>query len=147
MTVTFDIEGVPAPQGGMRAVNTVRGPRLVTTGGIGLRIWRETIRRAAEDVARRYGRLDDPACVTVEFRFPMPASRPKQDRMDGQLWKTTAPDLDKLCRALGDGLTAGGLLKDDRIIVEWHATKIETVEWTGATVAIREAYPLDPVNT
>ena len=37
--------------------------------------------------------------------------------------KATAPDLDKLCRALGDALTQSGVLRDDALIVEWVARK------------------------
>ena len=37
--------------------------------------------------------------------------------------KATAPDLDKLCRAIGDALTQSGVLRDDALIAEWVARK------------------------
>ena len=66
----------------------------------------------------------------------MPKSRPAAARRRGWAHKTTAPDLDKLLRAVGDSLQAGGLIADDAAIASITATKIETTSWTGAVVTI-----------
>ena len=39
-------------------------------------------------------------------------------------YKASAPDLDKLQRALGDALTQAGILRDDALIVVWDAAKV-----------------------
>jgi hypothetical protein len=38
-------------------------------------------------------------------------------------WKSSAPDLDKLCRAIGDVLEQSAILRNDALIVRWTATK------------------------
>lgn len=45
-------------------------------------------------------------------------------RDDVPLHKTSAPDTDKLQRALGDALTQAGIVRDDCLIVRWTASKI-----------------------
>jgi Holliday junction resolvase RusA-like endonuclease len=70
----------------------------------------------------------------------MPASRPVAMRRAGQGPKTTAPDLDKLVRSVGDALTEGGLIRDDARICAVHATKSEVQGWSGAVITIEEAH-------
>ena len=138
MTIRFTVMGIPAPQGGSRPVGTAQGPRLITTGGVGLKTWRADVSAEAARQAVRHGCLTLPLSVTAIFRFPMPKSRPAKLRAVGIAPKTTAPDLDKLCRALGDALTVGGLIGDDARIVEWQAQKVEVwQEWTGVLVMLR----------
>ena len=70
----------------------------------------------------------------------MPKSRPASARQAGSLWKVSTPDLDKLVRALGDGLVRGGLLPDDDRICWITARKVEVHNsWTGASVTIDDA--------
>jgi Holliday junction resolvase RusA-like endonuclease len=141
--VQFEVLGHPAPQGDKSAVLIAGRPRLIegrrTTGRQRHANWRSAVADAARDVANHddvAAPLDGPLHVTIRFRFPMPASRPKKIRAAGQAWKTTAPDLDKVLRATFDGLTAGGLIVDDARICEVTASKIETVGWTGAEIWI-----------
>lgn len=67
--------------------------------------------------------------VTARFIFARPKSHYRTGRNahllrdDAPIFKTSAPDLDKLCRALGDALTQSGVLRDDALIVEWVARK------------------------
>ena len=51
---------------------------------------------------------------------------------------STAPDLAKLVRSVGDSLTASGLIKADGRIVALRAMKIEVTGWTGATISVHE---------
>lgn len=145
--IAFDIVGLPAPQGNKTAFAVNGDARMVEGKGAGrqrYKDWRTTVGQTAHDVAIERlpdGPLDGPLSLSVEFWFPMPASRPKKIRDAGLAPKTTAPDLDKLVRALGDGLTAGGLIANDARIVHLVATKHETTGWTGATVAIDRAKP------
>ena len=66
----------------------------------------------------------------------MPKSRPKKVRERGYAPKTTAPDLDKLVRAVCDALQAGGLITSDARIATLTARKREVVGWTGATITL-----------
>lgn len=136
-SISFDVISTPAPQGGSRAVNTKQGVRLISTGGVKLKDWRGDVTAAARTAAQNLDApLDGTLDLTVEFRFPMPKSRPKKVRAVGWAWKTTAPDLDKLLRSTGDALKVAGLIVDDARICLITAGKIETVGWTGATITV-----------
>lgn len=145
MTTTgqFEIIGLPAPQGSKTAVNIGGKARLIEGKGPSRqrhKDWRTTIAQTARDIAAALpdAPLDGPLHLEVMFRFPMPASRKKADRERGWTWKTSAPDLDKLVRAIGDGLTAGGLIRDDARIVTTVAEKHEVTGWTGALVTVTQ---------
>lgn len=127
--ISFFIRGEPAPQGSKTAF--VRGRRavLVETSKK-LPEWRKQI----EDTARREYEgepIDQPVKATVDFFMPKPA-KPMFDM------PATAPDLDKLQRAIGDGLEKGGVLRNDSRIVHWEARKhyANTPEETGAHITI-----------
>lgn len=139
--VTFDILGLPAPQGDKSAVMVGGKARLIEgrrgSGRERHRDWRSAVAEAARTAAETHGQLDGALRLSVTFRFPMPASRPKRVQELGEAPKISAPDLDKLLRALGDGLTAGGLIRDDaRIASLGEVDKVEVIGWTGAVVQI-----------
>lgn len=143
MIVSFHVLGVPAPQGSKSAV--VRGGHAVVIEGASKgqrdrhRNWRSAVAEAARDALSTHGltaALDGPLHLTVTFRHPMPASRPKRIREHGTAWKTSAPDASKLLRATEDGLQAGGLIADDARLAEIVVRKVETVGWTGAEIHI-----------
>ena len=73
--------------------------------------------------------LVGPLEVHAYFVYARPASHYGTGRNAHQLkpsapaMKHTAPDLDKLQRALGDALTQAGTIRDDARIVVWHAVK------------------------
>jgi Holliday junction resolvase RusA-like endonuclease len=141
--IRFDIIGIPSPQAGMRAVNTARGARMITTGGVGLKSWRTAVADTAREQAAIHGCLDVPLALTVTFRFPMPKGAPKFDRDAGIRYRARTPDLDKVLRSLFDGFTAGGLITDDAILVKVEASKVEVWQaWTGAAIELDEAIPL-----
>ena len=152
MTVKFNIIGLPAPQGSKtRMPNGAMVEGSSTSGRARLRDWRSTVAAVAHQQRQLVEvPFDGPVQVTVDFRFPVPKSRPKwYQRLlaKGQHgWKPTKPDLDKLLRALGDGLVQGGLIARDELICSWSAHKIEVAEgdWTGAWVLIEA---LDVIRT
>jgi len=99
---------------------------------------------AAHNASVRHGGpLSGALIVTMGFRFPMPESRPPRTRKLGTVAKTTAPDLDKLVRAVNDGLAAGGLIVNDARIARSAEWKDETIGWTGVTVQVSELDSLD----
>ena len=153
MTVKFNIIGLPAPQGSKtRMPNGAMVEGSSTSGRARLRDWRSTVAAVAHQQRQLVEvPFDGPVQVTVDFRFPVPKSRPASYRkhlLTGEVqgWKPTKPDLDKLMRALGDGLVQGGLIARDELICSWSAHKIEVAEgdWTGAWVIIEA---LDVIRT
>ena len=141
-SVKFTVIGVPSQQAGMRSVpiKTKSGKqftRQITTGGKNLKSWRAEVSDAAMAEVERVGCMHGPLYVRMEFRFPMPKSRPKWMRDRGIAIKVSAPDTDKLIRAIGDSLTVAGLIPDDAPIADVRATKVEVWEaWTGVVIEI-----------
>lgn len=136
--VTFEILGVPSPQGSKtRMPNGAVIEGSSTSGRAKQKSWRAAVVEAARDCADTTPH-DGPLQLTVEFRMPMPASRSKTIRTAG-IWPCSVkPDIDKVIRGLLDGLTAGGLIRDDARIFAIEATKFEVIGWTGATVTLRQ---------
>ena len=68
--------------------------------------------------------------VTARFVYARPKSHYRTGRNshllrdDAPAFKTSAPDLDKLQRALGDALTQAGVLRDDALIASWAPVKL-----------------------
>lgn len=117
---------------------------LVEAGGLDHARWRNAVADAAKHIAdAREGPMQGPLRLDVVYRFPMPASRPKAARSAGLAWKTTAPDRDKLDRAICDGLQASGLIGNDAQICAGESVKYEVVGWTGATITLGPAPPID----
>ena len=130
--LTCIIPGTPQQQGSKRNVG---GNRFIEANR-NLAPWRADaiayLRRAALD---QWGHaaespITDPVRVGVRFIYARPKSHYGTGRNAGIVkasaphYKTSAPDLDKLQRALGDALTQAGILRDDALIVEWTAVKL-----------------------
>lgn len=84
-------------------------------------------------------RRRDPMHLTCRFLLPMPASRPAYVRKRGIGLCAVKPDLDKLLRAIGDGLTDAGVIFDDSHIVKGGQIKYEVANHRlcGAEVILR----------
>lgn len=135
--VTMHVYGTPTPQGSKKAIAVGGKARLVESAGGRHAEWRNAVAQGAHVVAVEHGVVDVACEATIEFRFPMPKSRPKRVRALGVVPKTTAPDVDKLARAVLDGLQAGGLLADDSLVHDLSATKVEVADgWTGASIQL-----------
>lgn len=122
----FSVEGLPAPQGSKRHVGN---GRMIEASKF-LPAWRAKIKQECESL------FDEPMDGALEvelwFYLPRPSSVSRE-------YPTVMPDLDKLCRAVGDGLTAGGAISDDARIVDLHAFKRYSVDgWTGVVVQIAQ---------
>lgn len=145
--ITFDVLGTPAPQGSKAAfINRHTGkPGMRDMGGRGLTTWRDSVSSKAHELAQEHGCFDGPLRLIVLFRFPMPASRSKSDRMLGCIWRPIPPDSSKLLRALEDALKVGGLIHDDSRIVEHLVRKVEVFNsWSGATVTLSTVSRMPP---
>jgi Holliday junction resolvase RusA-like endonuclease len=77
-------------------------------------------------------------------------SAPKRERQVGTGFRVgRVDDIDKLVRAVLDGLTSSGLIGDDGNVVDLHASKRTHAHgWLGADITVRPAllFPgLDPL--
>lgn len=119
--LSFDVAGVPVPQGSMKGF--VRGNRAILTSDNALLApWRTQMAFAAAAAREELGEpmmpLGGAVLLTLEFFLPVPRSAPKRRRLDA----VKKPDLDKLCRAALDAFT-GILFVDDSQVVSLGATK------------------------
>ena len=115
------VAGLAAPQGSKRHVG--RGVMIESSKAV--KPWREDVRgaclavwaAAAEGAA--LGPLDCPVSVEIEFVRKRPASTPKRRTPAA----TTAPDVDKLARAVLDAVGSAGVWVDDSRVIRLVATK------------------------
>ncbi len=120
MSVSFTVEGIPAPQGSK--IRTRFGMRESSKR---VKPWRENVQAAATQEMTRagiHGALTPPYRVDVWFYI----TRPRTTRAPYPVAPTVG-DLDKLWRASNDALVTAGLLEDDRHIVEGFVSK----QWAG----------------
>lgn len=126
----------PAPQGSKRHVGNGR----MIEASKKVKPWRFAVSQAALETGEPL--MDEPVSVLITFLF----SRPKAHyNTKGQLkdkapfYKSTKPDLDKLCRSTLDGLT-NVLIKDDSQVVTIIASKqyVNEGELPGALITINK---------
>ena len=95
----FEVFGVPQPQGSSRAfVNRTTGRAIVTSSNPHLKDWRTEIASGARTAMQGLPPIEHSVSVRATFWLP----RPKSVKRDEP---TVKPDLDKLVRAVLDGLT------------------------------------------
>lgn len=127
--IAFIVRGTPAPQGSKRAFVVGNRARVVEDSKKSAP-WRDSVAAAAADAMNGALPIDVPVTVTVTFFFARPKSvkRPLP---------SVAPDVDKLARAVLDGLTAGGVFTDDSRVVDLHAKK-RYRDVPGAEITVTE---------
>jgi Holliday junction resolvase RusA-like endonuclease len=115
-SVAFTVPGLPAPKGSRSTGHRKDGSIYTRESSKAAGPWSEAVALIAR-TRRPAGRtLLPPYAVALEFSMPC-GQRPKYD------WPTRDGDLDKLVRAVLDGLTAADLLVDDRHVVSLVAEK------------------------
>ena len=132
------VRGIPAPQGSKRHVG---GGRMIESSkAVGP--WREAVRGETQRVASEP--VAGPVAVRISFMLPRPDGHWRTGR-NAHLLRAGAPvhpagtpDLDKLCRAVLDGLTEGGCWKDDGQVVSLVASKIYAPGSPGCEIRISE---------
>lgn len=120
--IVYSVQGTPVTQGS-KAIS--RTGRMYETGK-GWAAWRKAIKEATEEQVELTDTVLGGVRVSLTFRFPRPA-KPKYDY--------PLKDIDKLCRAVLDGMTAGGIIEDDKHVVYLTAYK-EYHEHQGVIVRI-----------
>lgn len=123
--VTIRVDGIPVAQGSKTVAQGGGKTWLRDANATKLKPWRVKVAKAA-DIGLTF---DCPVAVTIYFYMPRP-KKPKFDR------PAVKPDLDKLIRAVSDGLTDGGLLEDDSRVVESHAYQFYGEP--GVTITVSE---------
>lgn len=127
------VYGVPRPQGSKRYVGN---GRFVEASDV--KPWRQAIAKAVFDEFVATSDSDtftEPVVIEAVFFLPKPKTVKR-------VWPSVAPDLDKLCRAVGDGLSVdSNALDDDSLIVRWDAAKVYAIspELAGVSLKVRLA--------
>lgn len=111
------ILGIPKPQGSKRVFNG----RVVEAAGQGLKVWRKQIEEGCLSlVSEEHSLLLDAVRVEVDFYL----SRPKTVSPEKRPLPIVPPDIDKLARALLDGIGQSQVIwQDDSQVVELIARK------------------------
>ncbi len=120
--IVYSVTGLPVTQGS-KAIS--RSGRMYETGK-GWAGWRKAIKEATEQQVELTDTVLGGVRVSLTFRFPRPL-KPKYDY--------PLKDIDKLCRAVLDGMTAGGIIEDDKHVVYLTAYK-EYHEHMGVIIRI-----------
>lgn len=129
-TLTLGVEGSPAPQGSKRAY-VVKGRAVLIEDNKRTKPWRAAITLTARVEANRqkWTTTDQPVELDVTFLIPKPAT-------SRRAYPSVKPDLDKLLRALLDGLTDANIWKDDSQVVSLIARKVYVLTKPGILATI-----------
>ena len=131
--VEFFIPGTPVQQGSKTAF-VIKGKAVMTDQNAKtLKPWRATVTRLTPAPVT----FDCPVYAEATFVMPRP-QKPKFDE------PAVVPDIDKLTRALFDGITDAGLWKDDARVVRMLIVKEYESEGNpvGVHVAVSELGPI-----
>jgi Holliday junction resolvase RusA-like endonuclease len=130
--IRFKVTGRPAPQGSKRHIG--HGRMIEQSKAVGP--WREAVRAETQrQIYERLAEWPDELAVSASLTFwlPRPQSHYRTGR-NAHLLRESAParpagrpDVDKLARAVLDGLTAGGAFADDSQVVDLAVSK----QWCG----------------
>lgn len=124
-SLIFTVEGHPAPQGSKRHVGNGR----MIEASKRLHPWRDKVIEVVRN--QPIDQFTTPVRVALEFRLPRPA-KPKHELPISR----QAGDIDKLCRAILDALTIGGLIIDDSYVINLTASKRYSPTLPGVTIKI-----------
>lgn len=122
----FAVKGLPAPKGSRSPLGGNRSKE----SSAGCKPWVETIIFACKSERPGKDPLEAPYKIGLRFVMPRPA-KPKYE------WPSIG-DIDKLERAVLDGLTQGGLIVDDRHVVQLDTSKefVEDGKSTGVSIVV-----------
>ena len=125
----FFIDGKPEPQGRGRASTYNTGKRKITVRDPEKsRKWKQDVVKQAK--SSRVRLMEGPLRVVMTFYMPRPKSLPKR-----VLWHVKKPDVDNLCKAVGDALN-GIAYNDDSQIVRLKVFKRYAFDRVGVSVSI-----------
>lgn len=133
--IQIDVEGRPAPKGSRIHGRTSTGKSYTRPASKYEKPWTEEVKRQTQIVMRHNLPCQSPYRVELEFRLKRPQRNQHQ-----QTWPT-AHDLDKLARAVIDGLVLGGAMEDDRHVTALTVLKryADPGEATGCACVVAHA--------
>lgn len=120
-SLTFQVFGDPVPQGSKRAFVVKNRAVVVDDNKATLRSWRSQIVDAARAELNGEGPELGPVRITLMFFL----RRPQRPKAGVPIVK---PDVDKLARAVLDGMTDAGVFRDDSQVTTLTARKRYTTE-------------------
>jgi crossover junction endodeoxyribonuclease RusA len=135
--IKITVDGIPAPQGSK--VRNRAGAIYESNKAVGP--WREAVRAETQRVVERP--LTGGVLAWIEFRLARPRGHYGTGRNAGTVRASAPdyphgkPDLDKLARAVLDGLTAGGAWTDDAQVVALEVYKVYAAK-AGANIMLQE---------
>ena len=123
MQITYEIEGIPRPQGSKRHV----GGGIMVESSKYVANWRAYAKLKAVEAMRDCQRITKPNAIQllVVFGFDRPKkhSTSKGLRPDAPAYHTSTPDTDKLLRALLDSMS-GVVFEDDSQVAVIDVRKV-----------------------
>jgi len=130
--IEFKVMGEPIPQGSTRAFITKSGRPIITHSNRNLKQWRQRIATEAQAKRPPQWDMESAILINIDFHMPRPKSLPKKVTED-----VKRPDIDKLIRAVLDGLT-GIFYADDSQVVHLFASKkyVDRFGTPGVTIRI-----------
>jgi len=142
--VTFSVRGSPVAQGSVKAF--VRGNRAIIVGkSAPLADWRHAIATEGRAAMAGLPAFDGPVRVVATFVMSRP---PSHFRTDHETLAKGAPryprlDVDKLARALLDGLTGVAIDDDSQVVALWANKEWDDEHrgWQGVDITVWEVYP------
>lgn len=144
MRISFEVDGLPQPQGSTKAFKTKSGKVLVTSDNRKLKPWRQAVIAAAREQLGRTPPATGAVRVDVVFNLPRPLGHFGKRGLlpSAPELPIVRPDLDKLCRAVLDALTEAGVFRDDGQVWKLELEK-QYGDHAGAaiTVASRDGTP------
>lgn len=136
--ILVHVTGRPAPKGSRIAGRTKDGRSYTRAASKYEQPWVDEVKRQAQIVMRHHDTPPPPYEVRLEFHLHKSRSRRR-----GAPDYPTVGDVDKLARAVIDGLVKGGAMEDDRHVTSLTAGKrfAEPDESTGVIAEIRSLAP------
>jgi Holliday junction resolvase RusA-like endonuclease len=149
-TLTIHVIGTPVPQGSKVANRHGGGVR--DSNAKKLKPWRAEVAGVVADTITTTGwtTLDEACEVEITFFHARPAGHYGTGRNAGVLkpsapwWKSTAPDIDKLTRAILDALTTARAFRDDGRVARLVVEDRYADQATGARITVRPLATTDP---
>lgn len=125
--ITVEVLGRPAPKGSRIAGITKSGHSYTRAASRFEEPWVNAVRDGTRNVMRHHAGVQPPYGVDLTIRI----ARPQKPTSP---WPTRH-DLDKLVRAVIDGLVKGGAMQDDRHVTEMRASKEFVAEQDAGVLA------------
>jgi len=145
--IRFEVRGLPAPEGNLRAGRGGARVRLYHQNSRSLNDWRQAVASAVQAHAPP-ALWTGPVAVELEFSLPQPKSVPThrgrgKKRAPVRSWPVSRPDLDKFVRAVLDALTLV-VWVDDSQVVSIRASKEYGVPGLRAALSRVQDGPTGP---